>query len=477
MLFWPSGGGELGPSDSFTRHLQGSDTTDQAPGQTRRMKLYSRWCGMALAFGLSSAGAATLNLQLDPDRRLVPAGKEQEVVVKIDVDSDTCRRPNRLPLNIAVVIDHSGSMAGAKIEKTKQAAMQLIDQLTPEDNLALIEFDDTVEVLFPSQHVVDREALKAEVQRIEPGGSTALYGGVESGGKQLLKIDSRTERINRVILLSDGLANVGPSSTSALKGLGRSLSRQSVSVTTIGVGDDYNEDLMAGLAEASDANYYYVQDAEKLPEIFAKELGGLQTVTARDVQVIITCADGVQPVDLIGRPEKFVDRKTMVEFSPFASGQKRYLFLRCRVKASDSARQMGLASVKVTYRDEINGSQEASTEQNVQIGVTTNEQEVADAVNQTVAAERELQLNALAKDQAMSDADAGKYRNAAESLRANAQKLEAVAANAPMLVKRNLESQAQEQRARAQEIDANGMSKSMRKMIQSESYNTRNGKE
>jgi Ca-activated chloride channel homolog len=441
------------------------------------MKRYLRWCGMAVAFGLSSAGAATLNLQLDPDRRLVVAGKEQEVVVKIDVNSEAEARPNRLPLNIAVVIDHSGSMAGAKIEKTKQAAMQLIDQLTTQDTLALVEFDDTVEVLFPTQHVVDREALKAQVQRIEPGGSTALYAGVEAGGKQLLKIDSRTERINRVILLSDGLANVGPSSTAALKGLGRSLSRQGVSVTTIGVGDDYNEDLMAGLAEASDANYYYVQDAEKLPEIFAKELGGLQTVTARNVQVVITCAVGVEPMDVIGRPEKFADRKTVVEFGPFASGQKRYLFLRCRVKAPDAVTQLDLASVRVTYRDEINGSEEATIEQNVRIGVTTDEQEVADGINQTVAAERELQLNALAKDQAMAAADAGKNRDAATSLRANAQKLEAVAAGAPMPVRENLESQAQEQRARADEIDNGGMSKSLRKTIQSESYNRKNGKE
>ena len=138
---------------------------------------------------------------------------------------------------------------------------------------------------------------------------------------------------------------------------------------------------------------------------------------------------------------------------------------------------MDLASVKVTYRDEINGSQEASTEQNVRIGVSNNEEEVADAVNQTVAAERELQLNALVKDQAMSDADAGNYRNAAESLRANAQKLEAVAAGAPLPVRQNLESQAQEQRTRADEIDASGMSKSLRKTIQSESFNRKNGKE
>jgi Ca-activated chloride channel family protein len=441
------------------------------------MKHTFRWCGIVMAFGLSSAGAATLNLQMDPDRRLVPVGKDQEVVVKIDLESETGRKPNRLPLNLAVVIDHSGSMAGAKIEKTKQAAMQLIDQLTPQDNLALVEFDDTVDVLFPSQHVLDREALKAQVQRIQPGGSTALYAGVETGGKELLKIESRTDRINRVILLSDGLANVGPSSTSDLKALGRSLSRQGISVSTIGVGDDYNEDLMAGLAEASDANYYYVKDAEKLPEIFAKELGGLQAVTARHVEVVITCADGIEPLDLIGRPEKFVDRKTTVEFSSFASGQNRYLFLRCRVKANDAVTQMDLASVKVTYRDEINGSQEASAEQTVRVGVTRSEKEAANAVNQTVAAERELQLNALAKDQAMSDADAGHYRDAAESLRANAQKLEAVAASAPVPVKQNLEAQAQQQRARADEIDAGGMSKSLRKMIQSESYNRKNGKE
>ena len=441
------------------------------------MKHTFRWCGIVLAFGLSSAGAATLNLQLDPDRRLVPVGKDQEVVVKIDLESEPGRRPNRLPLNLAVVIDHSGSMAGAKIEKTKQAAMQLIDQLTPQDNLALVEFDDTVDVLFRSQHVLDREALKAQVQRIEPGGSTALYAGVETGGKELLKIESRTDRINRVILLSDGLANVGPSSTSDLKALGCSLSRQGISVSTIGVGDDYNEDLMAGLAEASDANYYYVKDAEKLPEIFAKELGGLQAVTARHVEVVITCTDGIEPLDLIGRPEKFVDRKTTVEFSSFSSGQNRYLFLRCRVKANDAVTQMDLASVKVTYRDEINGSQEASAEQTVRLGVARSEKEAANAVNQTVAAERELQLNALAKDQAMSDADAGYYRDAAESLRANAQKLEAVAASAPVLVKQNLEAQAQQQRARADEIDAGGMSKSLRKMIQSETYNRKNGKE
>src|SRR3981189_1999471 len=105
------------------------------------MKSYFRWLGATLAIGVTGAGAATLNLQLQPDQRLLLAGDRHEVVVKIDLESTAGCRSDRLPLNLAVALDHSGSMEGAKIEKTKQAAIMLIDQLTPADNLALVEFD------------------------------------------------------------------------------------------------------------------------------------------------------------------------------------------------------------------------------------------------------------------------------------------------------------------------------------------------
>ena len=96
---------------------------------------------------------------------------------------------------------------------------------------------------------------------------------------------------------------LGPSSPHDLRRLGQRLATRGVSVTTIGLGDDYNEDLMAGLAEASDANYYYVKDTEKLPQIFAKELGELIDVVARDVRIEITCPEGVRPLGFIGRTE------------------------------------------------------------------------------------------------------------------------------------------------------------------------------
>ena len=111
-----------------------------------------------------------------------------------------------------------------------------------------------------------------------------------------------------------------------MRRLGSHLAERGISVTTIGVGDDYNEDLMAGLAEASDANYYYVRDTEKLPEIFAKELGELLTVAARDVRIEIICPDGVKPLGFIGRAEKFENQRATVNLSQLTTGQDRYLF-------------------------------------------------------------------------------------------------------------------------------------------------------
>jgi Ca-activated chloride channel family protein len=433
--------------------------------------------GLAVLALCRVSASETLTLRLEPDQRLLLTGDPREVVVKIDLKSAACERPvKRLPLNLAIVLDRSGSMTGAKLEKAKQAAMGLIDQLTARDTVSVVVYDTEAEVLSAAQPVEDREALKSKIMRVRAGSSTALYAGVEAGAEQLSK-HFEDKRINRVILLSDGLANVGPSSKGEVCELGRRLARRGLSVSTIGVGDDYNEDLMAGLAEASDANYYYVRDAEKLPEIFAKELGGMLAVTAREVRIEIICPDGVEPVELIGRPEKFRGRKAVVNLGPFASAQARYLFLRCRVKAEDEKERRDLASVNVSYLDEMNGSREARSAQTVQVGFTKAAEKAQASVNTGVAAERELQLNAIEKDKAMKFADEGKSREAVATLKSNAQQLLSVAPAAPAKMREKLEQEANEQMRRADDIAASGgMSKGMRKTIQSESYRQKNAK-
>jgi Ca-activated chloride channel family protein len=264
---------------------------------------------VSLAAGFAQAAAASpapdVILRVTPERDYVYRLGPREVIVQIEVEARKNEDGRRSPMNLAIVLDRSGSMEGAKLEKARQAAAMAVDKLADDDIFSLVVYDNDVDLLIPPERVGGhdhREDIKARIFRIQAGGSTALHAGVVLGAKQVRSRFDK-ERVNRVILLSDGLANVGPSSTSDLARLGRELRSDGISVSTIGLGDDYNEDLMTALAEASNANYYYVKDAEKLPGIFAEELGAARSLLARSIIIRIEAPDGVKLKEIIGRPE------------------------------------------------------------------------------------------------------------------------------------------------------------------------------
>jgi len=428
--------------------------------------------GLATGLAVNLFAGETLRLNLVPDRDVLFKGRPQEIVVKIDLQAIADRQKHRrTPLNLAVVLDKSGSMSGAKLEKTKQAALQLVDRLAPDDVFSLVIFSDEARVLVPAQKVDDKEALREKIESIEAGGSTALYAGVKAGARQIEEYFS-DKRINRVILLSDGLANVGPSSPRELRQLGRDLAGQGIAVTTIGVGDDYNEDLMAGLAEASDANYYYVQDTEKLPEIFAKELGDLLAVAAREIRIEITCPDGVKPLGFIGRPETFADQRASVNLNQFTLGQGRYLFLRCLVTRTEPE----VACVNVRYLDELDNGSEQSTTGVVKVRYTDDEAAADKSVNAAVTAEKTLVLTAVAKEEAIAQADAGNYRQAAQILVKQREMLAGAAAAAPASVQVQIRAETNNLDDFSDRLENGNFDSPSRKALQSQSFQMRNSK-
>ena len=428
--------------------------------------------GLAAVVTTNLFAGETLNLKLVTDREVVLKGSPSEVVVKIDLSAIAEKKKSRrTPLNLAVVLDRSGSMTGAKLEKTKQAAMQLVDRLAPNDVLSLITFNNQAQVLVSAQKVSDKDSLKEKIQGIKAGGGTALHAGVKMGAEQLSEYLS-SKRINRVILLSDGLANVGPSTPRQLRQLGGELAERGIAVTTIGVGDDYNEDLMAALAESSDANYSYVKDTEKLPEIFAKELGEMLAVAARDVRIEIICPAGVRPLGFIGRPEKFSSQKASVSLSQFTAGQNRYLLLRCLVNGD----QPEVARVKVNYTDELNGGTVQITDDVAKIRFTEDQSASDKSVNGAIVAQKELMLTAVAKDEAMAQADAGNYKQAAQILATQNAAMSRAYAAAPAEVQGQIRAETNTLRYFSDQIGSDKYDSASRKTMQNQSYNTRNSK-
>jgi Ca-activated chloride channel family protein len=254
----------------------------------------------------------------------------------------------RTPVNVAIVLDRSGSMSGQKIRQAKKAAIMAIDYLDSKDILSVVSYDDRIDVLVPATKMSDKVNIAAAIQRLTARGSTALFAGVSKGADEVRKFLEKN-RVNRIILLSDGIANVGPSSPQALGLLGAKLLKEGISVTTLGLGLGYNEDLMTQLANKSDGNHAFIENSTDLAQIFKLEFGDLLSVVAQSVEVTIKCADGIKPIRILGREGKIQGQDVSTYLNQLYGNQEKYILLELEVPASAANTQRKLASIEVNY--------------------------------------------------------------------------------------------------------------------------------
>ena len=423
----------------------------------------------ALAQAAAASPAPDVTLRVTPDREYVYKAGPREVIVQVEIEGRKADDARRVPMNLAIVLDRSGSMEGAKIEKARQAAAMAVDKLNDDDIFSLVTYDSDTNLLIEPQRVGNRdnrEDLKARIHRIQPGGSTALHAGVVLGARQVRQKFEK-ERVNRVILLSDGIANVGPSRPSDLASLGRELRSDGIAVSTVGLGDDYNEDLMTALAEASNANYYYVKDAEKLPSVFAQELGASRSLLARSIVIRINAPEGVRLKEIIGRPEIEVrDRVVEIKMPEFFGSEKRRFLVRCEADGK-SADAIEAAQVELNYAT-ADGAPAPAQRSAAKVAFTDDQKKADDSIKADVAREYGIAQNRIAKEMAVKLADEGKAKDAVAVLRKQA------AANAAAPAPVQMPGVSEENRkleAAAAELETGGrMDKSRRKAMQFENY-------
>ena len=257
--------------------------------------------------------------------------------------------------------------------------------------------------------------------------------------------------------------------------LGQRLARKDVSVTTIGLGDDYNENLMTALAEASDANYYYVADVEDLPSVFSKELGELKSLVARNIVIEIECPKGVRPLRFLGRPEKQSSQHEKIEFKTLASEQSRYVFLECEIDSSVNGDISEIAQIALKFEDSSDEVQKTS--QAVVIGYADDRKLVAKSRNETLIAEASVYANAVETEKAIALADKGDISAAQVQLQTQSVTLKKAWAVAPAAQKAELAKEIKAVEEAESDLKDNAQfSKSQRKKLQSGAYSLRNSK-
>lgn len=206
---------------------------------------------------------------------------------------DSPESEQRVPLNISLVLDRSGSMAGEPLDYVKKASQFVVQQLSASDYLSIVQYDDKVDVVSPSGEVKQPDRIKQLIERIQAGGTTNLSGGMLKGYEQVGS-SKQDNYINRVLLLSDGLANEGITEPAKLQEIAKKYFReQGIGLSTFGVGANFNEQLMQQLSEYGGGNYHFIASPDGIPQIFQKELQGLLSVVAQQVHLKVSF-DGAQ---------------------------------------------------------------------------------------------------------------------------------------------------------------------------------------
>lgn len=244
----------------------------------------------------NSRNAVQLNIL--PLKQGLPAGQaiRSKVLVRLVAPERTAAANNsakpRAPMDIAIVIDRSGSMSGAPLAAAIGCAENLVRSLHAEDRVAIVAFDDTVDVLQPLGTLNQREMTLAALKKIAAGGSTALFDGWQEGAKQLAPF-TNASRISRVILLTDGQANRGLVEPAAIALRVAELARAGVTTSTVGLGDGFNESLLTKIADAGEGQAHYGQTAEDIEDGFAEEFQVLTQACLRKVTLNINGGTGV----------------------------------------------------------------------------------------------------------------------------------------------------------------------------------------
>jgi Ca-activated chloride channel homolog len=232
-------------------------------------------------------------IQFSPLRSAISAeGGICDLIVRVQAHdtSATAKTTTHTPKRLALVVDRSGSMSGQPLDEALRCVMHIAQRLTPEDRLAVFTYDDEVNVVQPLAPV-DLSALQTAIKTVTSGGMTDLFAGWQAGAKALY--DGPQHAISRVLLLSDGCANKGLTTTPEITPHVTLYAEQGIGTTTIGLGSNFNEELMIAIARHGRGQQYYGQQATDLYDKFDEELQLLQALCLRHLGLELIAGTGV----------------------------------------------------------------------------------------------------------------------------------------------------------------------------------------
>lgn len=320
------------------------------------------------------------------DANLDAAAPSSQRQLAISVSATTSDQDSSVPLNLCLILDHSGSMSGRPLETVKQAAGQLLDRLKPGDRFCAIAFDHKAKVLVPNQIVEDPASIKRQIERLRPAGGTAIDEGIKLGIEELGK--GKKEAISQAFLLTDGENEHGDNNR-CLK-LAKLAAEYNMTLNSLGFGDNWNQDILEKIADAGGGALAHIQRPEDAVEEFGKLFTRVQSVGLTNAYLLLSLMPKVRlaelkPIaqvapDTIELPVQQEGDRFMVRLGDLMKDVERVVLANIYIGQLSEGRQ-AIGQLQIRYDDPAVGEGLLSE----QVALSTNVMQVYQpAINPTV---------------------------------------------------------------------------------------------
>jgi len=355
-----------------------------------------------------------LRFEARPNLSRIPADQPTTLFVRFEFAAGKFEVANRSPLNVALVLDRSGSMQGEKIEQAKQAAIRVVEGLQKDDRISFVIYNHEVEAPIPNRSAAERERIIDLIKKIEADGYTNLGGGLEKG-YELAQKAPKQDYVNRTILISDGLANRGETHPEVLAKWARDQYVRDLPTSTVGIGTDYDANLMEKIAVAGNGGYYYVESPDSINDIIAREFSSLFATVAEGSRLSIRPAEGAKLEKVVGFEVQQKDGAQSVDVPTLRSNDRKFLIAKLRIPAL-AAGSHDILQAWIDYQDALHEGKPAKVE--TALKIEAGGSPGADAVNWDVQLDAEELSTTDTMDEVVKRLDANDREGAIALLQA-----------------------------------------------------------
>lgn len=295
------------------------------------------------------------------ERSLIHASDSNRYIVfltRVQQNATVEEEPKRLPLELALVLDRSGSMHGEKLQTAKQAVLTVLDHLTSRDTISLVAFDSHIKTIQSPAKVTPqmKSQLREKLLSLEASTSTALHQGWLIGCKSLVDTADTGQTLKRCFLLTDGIANVGMTDPEQIASAAASMREQNaISTSTFGIGIDYNELLLGPMAVAGGGQFHHLRTPEEIINTFVGELGELLSVAALQVRLEVETSQGTE-LDLVSPYWLKSDRnnplRRIISIGDLQSNEERPVVVCCKFPTQQEDAEPQIVRARVVWRSD-----------------------------------------------------------------------------------------------------------------------------